>query len=112
MDLKKASLVKYFRKITNNCNLPQSQQLTQATDIRQEEIRMSINLPYVKETSEKLQRILRSHKIRLNFYTEITLRKLLCKPKGPVATEDKYISFMTLTVVTVKQFSSVNINGL
>ena len=50
---------------------------------------MSINLPYVESTSEKLQRILRSHKIRLTFSTEKTSRKLLCKPKDPVATEDK-----------------------
>ena len=50
---------------------------------------MSINLPYVEGTSEKLRRILRSHKIRSTFYTENTLRKLLCKPKHRVATEDK-----------------------
>ena len=50
---------------------------------------MSINLPYVEGTSEKLQRILRSHKIRSTFYAENTLRKLLCKPKDRVATEDK-----------------------
>ena len=50
---------------------------------------MSINLPYVKGTSEKLRRILRSHKIRSTFYTENTLCKLLCNPKDRVATEDK-----------------------
>ena len=50
---------------------------------------MSINLPYVEGTSEKLRCILRSHKIRSTFYTENTLRKLLCKPKDQVATEDK-----------------------
>ena len=61
----------------------------QATDIQEEEIRISINLPYVEGTSEKLRRILRSHKIRSTFYTEMTLRKLLCKPKDRVATEDK-----------------------
>ena len=38
---------KIFRRTTNNHRLPQSQQLTQATDIQEEEIRMSINLPYV-----------------------------------------------------------------
>ena len=37
----------------------------------------------------KLQRILRSHKIRSTFCTEKTLRKLLRKPKDRVATEDK-----------------------
>ena len=39
---------KIFRRVTNNhSHLPQSQQLTQAIDIQEEEIRMSINLPYV-----------------------------------------------------------------
>ena len=69
--------------------MSQSQQLTQARDIQEEEIRIRINLPYVEGTSEKLRRILGSHKIRLIFYTEMTLRKLLCKPKDRVATEDK-----------------------
>ena len=50
---------------------------------------MHINLPYVEDTSEKLRRIFRSYKIRSAFYTEKTLRKLLCKPKYWVATEDK-----------------------
>ena len=72
---------KIFRKISNNHSLPHSQQLTQVRDIQEEEIRMSRNLLYVKGTSEKLQRILRSHKIRSRFYTEKTLRNLLCKPK-------------------------------
>ena len=103
---------KIFRRITNNHSLPQSQQLTQATDIQEEEIRMSINLPYVEGTSEKLRCILRSHKIRSTFYSENTLRKLLCKPKDRVVTEDKTISFMKLTVVTVKQSTLVNLIGL
>ena len=45
-------------------SLPQLQQQTQAADIQKDEIRMSINLPYVEGTSKKLWRILRSHKIR------------------------------------------------
>ena len=51
------------------------------TDIPDEEIRTSINLPYVESTSEELRRILRSHKIRSTFYTESTLNNLLCEPK-------------------------------
>ena len=43
----------------------------------------------VEGTSEKLWHILRSHKIRLTFYTKRNLRKLLCKPRDQVATEDK-----------------------
>ena len=85
----KSIISKIFKRITNNHSLPQSQQLTQATDIQEEEIRISINLPYVEGTSEKLRRILRSHKIRSTFYTEKTLQKFLCKPKDRVATEDK-----------------------
>ena len=50
---------------------------------------MSANLPYIEGTSEKLQRILRPHKIRSTFYTEKTLHKPLRKPKDWVATEDK-----------------------
>ena len=50
---------------------------------------MSINLLHAERTSEKLRRILRSHKIISTFYIEITLRKLLFKPKDRVATEDK-----------------------
>ena len=50
---------------------------------------MSVNLPYVEDTIEKLQRILRSHKIRSTFFTGSTLRKLLRKPKDGVATEGK-----------------------
>ena len=48
-----------------------------------------MNLPYVKGTSGKLRRIRRSHKIRSTFYTKMTFRKLLCKPRDQVATQDK-----------------------
>ena len=41
-----------FRRITNNHSLLQSQQLMQVTDIKEEEIRMSMNLPYVEGTSK------------------------------------------------------------
>ena len=42
-----------------------------------------------------------------------TVHKLLCKPKDRVATtKDKTISFMKLTVVTVKQSTALNLNGL
>ena len=50
---------------------------------------MSINLPYLEGTSEKLRHILKSHKITSTFYTEKTFRKLLCKAKGRVVAEDK-----------------------
>ena len=38
-------------------------------------------LMLIKDTSEKLLRILISYKIRFTFYTESTLRELLCKAK-------------------------------
>ena len=80
---------KISKRVTNNHSLSQSQQQTQATDIQEEEIRNSINLPYIEDTSEKLRRILRSHKIRSTFNIESTLCKLLYKPKDRVATEDE-----------------------
>ena len=49
----KSIISKTFKRITNSHSLLQSQQQTQATDIQKEEIRMSINLPYVEGTSEK-----------------------------------------------------------
>ena len=52
---------KIFRGITNNHSLPQLQQQTQVSDIQEEEIIMSINLPYDEGTSEKQRRIIRSH---------------------------------------------------
>ena len=70
---------KIFKRITNNHSLSKPQQQTQATDIHVDIV--TINLSYVEGTSEKLRRILRSHKIRYTFYTEKALRKLLCKPK-------------------------------
>ena len=71
-----------FRRITNNHSLPEPQQLTQATDIQEKEIKMSMNLSYVEGTNEKLRRILRSHKIRSKFYTEKIRRKLLIGKEG------------------------------
>ena len=69
--------------------MSQSQQLTQATNIQEEGIRMSINLLHIEGASEKLWHILRSYKIRSIFYTENALHKFLCKPKDWIATEDK-----------------------
>ena len=74
---------------------------------------MSINLRYVEGTTKNLRCILKCHKVRSTFYTESTLRKLICKPKCRVATEDKNNSlFMKLYVVTAKHSTSVNLNGL
>ena len=47
---------KIFKRITNKHSLSQSQQQTQATDIQEEEIKTSINLPYVEGNSKKLRR--------------------------------------------------------
>ena len=69
--------------------MPQVRQKTQATNIQEGEIRMSINLLYVEGNSEKQRRILKSHKTRPTFYNENFLHKLLSKRKDRVATEDK-----------------------
>ena len=80
----------FFQRFTNNHSFSQSRQQTQATDIQKEkEIRMSINLPYVESFSGKLRRIIKPHKIWSTFHTQSTLRKILCKQKDRVATEDK-----------------------
>ena len=50
---------------------------------------MSGNIPYDESISKKLRRILRSQKLRSTFYTESTLRKIVCKTKDRVATGDK-----------------------
>ena len=50
---------------------------------------MSINLPYVEGSGEKLRCILRSHKIRSSSHTDNILHKLLCKHEDQVATENK-----------------------
>ena len=62
MDIRKALLVKSLRELLTNHSLPRSGQQTQATDIQNEKIKISINLPYIEGTSEKLWRILRCHK--------------------------------------------------
>ena len=108
-----SNISKIFKRITNNNSLLQSQQLTQATDMQEEEIRMSINLLYFEGTSEKLWRVLGSHKIRSTFYTEKTFHKLLfVKLKIEQLKKIKTKWFMILTVVTVKQSTSVNLNVL
>ena len=104
---------KVFKRITNKHSLPHPQQQTQATDTQEKEIRMSINLLYVEGTNEKLQSMLRSHKIRSIFYTKTTLCKLLCKPKDQVATEDKNNTVYGIDCsISVKQSTSVNLNSL
>ena len=114
MDVKKALLVKcliVLLRITA-CLSHKNKRKPQISKRKRSEC-MRINLPYVEGTNKKLQRILKSHKIRPTFYSESTLRKLLCKPKDRVVTQIiKTISFMKLTVVTAKQSSSVNLNGL
>ena len=56
---------------------------------------MSLTFPFVEGISEKLWRILRSHKIKSTLkhfestYIESTLPKLLCKPRDQKTTEVK-----------------------
>ena len=79
MDIKKALLVKLELPIYHT--MSQLQQQIQSTDIQEGEIRMSINLLHVEGISEKLQCIIRSHKIRSIFHTKSALCKLICKWK-------------------------------
>ena len=70
--MRKALLVKLELPIYHS--MLQLQQQMQATDIQEGEIRMSINLMYVEGISEKIQCILRSHKIRSIFHTEMNTK--------------------------------------
>ena len=51
-------LSKIFNRITNNDSLFQPQQQRKATNIEVEEIEISVYLPYIEGTSEKLRHIL------------------------------------------------------
>ena len=53
MGTRKPFLVKSLRELLT-ISLSQSQPQMQATNIQEEEFRMSINLPYIQGTSEKL----------------------------------------------------------
>ena len=128
MDIKTAS-----NRITNSYSLFQSQQLTQATYIQEEEIiRISISLLYVEGTSEKLWHILKSHKIRsttlktlcvnsivnqkIEQLQKIKIQKIKTLCVNSIVNQKieqlqkikiqkiKTVLFMKLTVVTAKQF--------
>ena len=88
MDIRKA-LVKSLRELLTIAAWLSHNKKSQVIDTQEEEIRMSINLPYVEGTSETVQRMSRSHKIRSMFYNESPLHKVYCKPKDWVATKDK-----------------------
>ena len=72
MDITKALLVRSLRDLPNNHSLSQSQQEMEATDIQEEDIRISINIPYIEGTRDKQRRIPRSHKISSTFSFEST----------------------------------------
>ena len=83
--------------------MSQSQQQAQATYIHEDEIRMSINLPYVESASEKLHQTLRSNTIRSIFYNEKLWINYFVNQKIEQLQKIKTTSFMKLTIVTVKQ---------
>ena len=58
---------------------------------------------------KKLQRILRTQKLSCTSYFGNTLRKVSSKLKYPGATENKSYKFGKLTVVSMKQSTSVNL---
>ena len=109
---KESIIGKIFKRITNNHSLPQWKQLTQAINIQEEEIRMSINLPYIEGTIEKLWHKFRYLKIRSAFYSENILCNLFCKPKDRVATEDKNNIAYEIDCSNVKQSTLMTLNGL
>ena len=88
MDIKKTLLVKSLRELLTitDCTVTATNGSHRYSIERdQNEHKFTV----VEGTSEKLRRMLRSRKIRSTFYIESTLRKLFCKPKNRVATDDK-----------------------
>ena len=57
---------------------------------------MSLNLPYVAGSCQKLGRTLRSHKIRYTFLTEMTLHKLFLNQKIQQLQKIKSISTLVI----------------
>ena len=69
MDIKKVLLLQSLRELlTTTACFSHNKKKKESTGIQEEEIRMSINLPYVEGTSKKLGHIPRSHKIRSTFH--------------------------------------------
>ena len=82
-------------------------QQTQATDIQEEQIIMSI----VESTSEKLQDTVRSPKIRFTFYAENALCKLLCKAQDRVAVKYKNTIVYEIDCSNCEVVYLVNLSG-
>ena len=85
--------------------------------IQENEIKLSITLPYVEGTNEKLRDIPRSHKTRSTLYTENTLSTFIDKNNVVFETDqsncevvyfEAFNSFMTEAVIIQKPV----INGL
>ena len=66
---------KVQKNTTRQANVPEKEQ---------EEFTGNVCIPYVKGTSEKLRRILHTHKIRCSFHSRNTLRRSLSQAKDPV----------------------------
>ena len=77
----KSIIREIFKRIPKKNSLSQSQEETQATDVQEEEISMSISLLYVKGASEKMWHIVTSH-YKIRFLQRNTLCNLLFKLKG------------------------------
>ena len=70
---------------------------------KRKETKMSINLPHIEGTSEKLGCILRPHKIRFNFYTDSNVSRIFWADwythwthKGALMVCTKWIHFQNL----------------
>ena len=66
--ISKGIIIKIFTRITSNHSVPQSLQQTEGRDIQEEMIIMSLNLPYLKDNSEKQCCKLITDKIKSTFH--------------------------------------------
>ena len=64
---------------------------------------MSINLSYVKDTSEKLRRITTTHKIRSPFCPSSRALNYFVNLKMDLIQKIKKVSLLKMTIITVKK---------
>ena len=62
------------------------------------------------KTSVETMHILESHKVKLIFYTENSLHKLLCRPKNVAFTEHKDKVVYKIELLTLNQCTLLNVS--
>ena len=80
---------KFISNTIRASQLPRQSANSDNTENQEQIAPVRINLPYVKGTSEQLERIFNDHNINCTLYTTTTLRTLLLHVKDPVPSEQR-----------------------